>query len=84
MSNEFNTRKRDNYVCLDFPDRGVSLVYNSITKKYDFYGIDKPKTLSMILPTIKKSSVVTKVQLLLGGVLCIILAVHLSLLISKI
>ena len=80
MSNEVNTRKRGNYVCLDFPKRGVTLIYNSITKKYDFYSIGKPK----VSTEIKKSSTVKLAQLLLCGTLGIILAVHLFLLISKI
>jgi hypothetical protein len=81
MSNEFNTRKRGDYVYLDFPKRDVSLIYNSATKKYNFYNINKP----VVVPTkVKKCSTVKIAQYALGGTLGLILAVHLFLLISKI
>lgn len=81
MSSKINTRKKGDYVCLDFPKRGISLLYNTISGNYEFY--KSPKSIIPEVRKVKKDPIVSVVQFALASALGVILAVHAYVLISK-
>lgn len=40
MKKNINTYNYKDYTLLEFPRRGISMLYNNITKKYNFYKSD--------------------------------------------